>query len=160
MRHEKQRSLKIRSEISIHTPAKGATHLFNVRKHAWGFQSTHPRRVRRGKSNFRPIRLISIHTPAKGATVYGLKSSRSIWNFNPHTREGCDGIGCINNLCLFISIHTPAKGATVILPAPRIILSYFNPHTREGCDFLVYAHYDILCLFQSTHPRRVRLEHG
>ena len=33
-------------------------------------------------------------------------------HFNPHTREGCDGI----------------------LPMQVLFQIHFNPHTREGCD--------------------------
>ena len=56
--------------ISIHAPAKGATHLKSRRRiNTCRFQSTHPRRVRRC-------------SPA-------CAMSRSFY-FNPRTREGCD----------------------------------------------------------------------
>ena len=77
------------------------------------FQSTHPRRVRRGHERcVRPLPRVSIHAPAKGATP-----SRGPWRgsracFNPRTREGCD--------CRW----SPRRSAT----------SGFNPRTREGCD--------------------------
>ncbi len=60
---------------------------------------------------------------------------RGIVGFNPRTREGCD-----------------AEAATL---APR--KTGFNPRTREGCDVVaaVYTMTDLL--FQSTHPRGVRL---
>ena len=56
--------------ISIHAPAKGATHIWLFNTPTIPFQSTLPRRERRGLSvlsaNF-PY--ISIHAPAKGATL-------------------------------------------------------------------------------------------
>ena len=101
--------------------------------------------------------------------------------FNPRTREGCD-IGIINliDVCIGISIHAPAKGATVsiklLLPLYSTIsihapakgatqmdqqkkskYQYFNPRTREGCDVQDLRSFRQMVLFQSTHPRRVRL---
>ena len=56
-----------------------------------------------------------------------------------------------------ISIHAPARGAT----HPRISLvvlnPHFNPRTREGCDDTVDVKVDYDGVFQSTHPRGVRL---
>ena len=100
---------------------------------------------------------ISIHAPAKGATEL-IKVLDAWWyDFNPRTREGCDGlidarlrflmsfqsthprrvrpIG-LQAKCyqLSISIHAPAKGAT------RFIC-WVSKKWKE---------------FQSTHPRRVR----
>ena len=85
---------KVDKIISIHAPAKGAT--INV---AWSqlidkFQSTLPRRERRGADRESDKTLaISIHAPAKGAT-------------HVVTRQ-------ISSHC--ISIHAPAKGATSLL---------------------------------------------
>ena len=77
------------------------------------FQSTHPRRVRRFRgARYLRTDWISIHTPAKGATL-DVSDTRTPKYFNPHTREGCDGVNS-GGRCIFlkISIHTPAKGAT------------------------------------------------
>ena len=58
--------------------------------------------------------------------------------FNPRTREGCDGIGILEYLRIFvISIHAPVKGATWTRFKPKATRPYFNPRTREGCDFVV-----------------------
>ena len=80
--------------ISIHAPAKGATHprpspsIISLI-----FQSTLPRRERRQTlSSVRCSPQISIHAPAKGAT-----------------KEDCDFHRAIK-----ISIHAPAKGATTL----------------------------------------------
>ena len=56
--------------ISIHAPAKGATHWrMSDRKTYFLFQSTHPRRVRLNLGyDLKDIKKISIHAPAKGAT--------------------------------------------------------------------------------------------
>ena len=100
--------------ISIHTPAKGATMY---------------------KITTTLCNLISIHTPAKGATRITVKHGLLMLNFNPHSREGSDLIlyckfikvpyfnphsreGSDHNRIvihhtLMISIHTPAKGATI-----------------------------------------------
>jgi len=45
-------------------------------------------------------------------TVLG-ESIKLLWiNFNPHSREGSDGLqACFKGYCI-ISIHTPAKGVT------------------------------------------------
>jgi len=56
--------------------------------------------------------------------------------FNPRTREGCD---------------TDQAGSAD--PGPG-----FNPRTREGCDWLSGSCCLSISLFQSTHPRGVRLD--
>ena len=77
-------------------------------------------------------------------------------NFNPRTREGCDGTYRKTGVGTIISIHAPAKGATLVrdvqdlaskisihAPAKGATLTTclsagpqlnFNPRTREGCD--------------------------
>ena len=55
---------------------------------------------------------ISIHAPVKGATVLVKFNVDTIFDFNPRTREGCDGgDGQVKGFC-DISIHAPVKGAT------------------------------------------------
>ena len=79
-------------------------------------------------------------------------------DFNPRTREGCDTpFQFISIYWNKISIHAPARGATFHLRFSFLLLLYFNPRTREGCDVLILnaKHYDFI--FQSTHPRGVRL---
>ena len=96
--------------ISIHTPVKGVT----------GGGHVHP--VGAG---------ISIHTPVKGVTHRIGSSSGSNTNFNPHTREGCDGTPASPAAGSGrISIHTPVKGVT-------------GRERGGGVG---------RCLFQSTHP--------
>ena len=57
-------------------------------------------------------------------------------SFNPRTHEGCDSVPFITGLPF----------------------DSFNPRTHEGCDLLCFCPLVDDFLFQSTHPRRVRLE--
>ena len=57
------------NNVSIHTPAKGAT-AYKAKLYGRDY--------------------VSIHTPAKGATFVIIGSTNNDWGFNPHTREGCD----------------------------------------------------------------------
>ena len=91
--------------ISIHTPVKGVT-------------------AGRRPAGLDP--LISIHTPVKGVTCHTGRATSSRY-FNPHTREGCDGLDA----------------------AEKIEHSDFNPHTREGCDNP--STFDSLCKEISIH---------
>ena len=77
--------------ISIHAPARGAT--------KWGFNQVYRWDI-------------SIHAPARGATLHSVIFTEAVTDFNPRTREGCDGSG---------DVQDPAPGN-------------FNPRTREGCD--------------------------
>ena len=105
--------LQLHCVISIHAPARGATH------HRGFTQQDHA---------------ISIHAPARGATSDDLAKDTSNDNFNPRSREGSDdsmisrcysdtyfnprsregsdvvvGTAPVN---MVISIHAPARGAT------------------------------------------------
>ena len=56
---------------------------------------------------------ISIHAPVKGATSLRAVCRWLLVNFNPRTREGCDGgNGHYWDAHSLISIHAPVKGAT------------------------------------------------
>ncbi len=56
-----------------------------------------------------------------------------------------------------ISIHAPTQGATLSGWHGLIMTLYFNPRTHAGCDKLGIIKAVAETLFQSTHPRRVRL---
>ena len=125
------------NDISIHAPAKGAT------------------------SPVLLIRIlcdISIHAPAKGAT-----SMTYIIVFLKEISIHAPAKGATNNPCdlLYydktISIHAPAKGATKRKISNTGECENFNPRTREGCDLFTILKASPKVLFQSTHPRRVRL---
>ena len=167
--------------VSIHAPAWGATAAstaarairpcFNPRTRVGCddksqeadrkrilFQSTHPRGVRPFDAEDKAISAwVSIHAPAWGATGHGPRFLRlagvsihaPAWGatpapaapphrgscFNPRTRVGCD------------------RRASRILPGRWC----FNPRTRVGCDSRVTLQSSWMLLFQSTHPRGVRL---
>ena len=144
--------------ISIHAPARGATHIASRAVIGNGISIHAPAR---GATTTDSIALqsevISIHAPARGAT--------------------CTPCGRLVNAN--ISIHAPARGATDVVRAdcplvygfqsthPRGVrrqsrpslstaLLYFNPRTREGCDFSSAVKSSTDTTFQSTHPRGVR----
>ena len=82
-----------KSEISIHTPAKGVT--------------------RTGASVWLGVR-ISIHTPAKGVTGR-CTGSESGYVISIHTpAKGVTDLDIVGVYAIKISIHTPAKGVTAI----------------------------------------------
>ena len=100
------------------------------------FQSTHPRGVRPiGNVITNPPKLVSIHAPAWGATSCRKSSIARKSCFNPRTRVGCDFTELVN-------VHGAQS---------------FNPRTRVGCDPLVTPVMHPCHVFQSTHPRGVRL---
>ena len=101
--------------ISIHAPAWGATSGDQGVDVLAEFQSTHPHGVRQDDPDYDPDisqisihapawgatpgavharldRKISIHAPAWGATASAQAISRSVGNFNPRTRMGCDSL--------------------------------------------------------------------
>ena len=101
------------------------------------FQSTHPHRVRRSPhpwtcsaSSFNPRTHIGCDLMIAG-------SAQKSNSFNPRTHIGCD----------------TTRFST--LPVP---LS-FNPRTHIGCDRVQLRILESQCLFQSTHPHRVRPKH-
>ena len=120
------------------------------------FQSTHPRRVRPCQytgtctfQRFNPRTHAGCDHPCgysyaielcfNPRTHAGCDSaccclSRWLHCFNPRTHAGCDNLDSMSFISLTVSIHAPTQGATK-LPVP-----FVNPVE-----------------FQSTHPRRVRL---
>ena len=122
-------------DISIHTPARGAT-VFNPSEPAPFSISIHT--PARGATNFAFKHLllffISIHTPARGAT------------------ENVLYYVCFIN----ISIHTPARGATDFRFQVRQHRLHFNPHSRKGSDRLRLRRLLCSLLFQSTLPQGER----
>ena len=112
----------------------GASQLVSVQI---GFQSTHPRGVRRRKRTagwWRYARFQSTHPRGVRRSCRRCSSS-SDFRFNPRTRVGCDwsrhGRGLRCRPC-------------------------FNPRTRVGCDGRRAGVHPAGRGFQSTHPRGVR----
>ena len=153
-------SARFCSAVSIHAPARGATHLdvspplrhqrFNPRTRE-GCDASRVKQAVRG--------YVSIHAPARGAT-HDLPTARRAPAFqstHPRgVRHGC-GHGWRQTSCvsihapargatrlhkvpsqaLRVSIHAPARGATTRLIYYTITKQSFNPRTREGCDLPV-----------------------
>ena len=123
-------------QISIHAPARGATYRSTVTEETPTISIHAPAR---GATAVRVVLhasvVISIHAPARGAT--GGKAAWAIFpcDFNPRTREGCDGHQSASSSTaiefqsthprgvrqpmvwifvgvFIISIHAPARGAT------------------------------------------------
>ena len=77
-----------------------------------------------------------IHAPTQGATT-----------------GACQGFNAS-----IVSIHAPTQGATTSPNGRRRSTQRFNPRTHAGCDHRSAARCHCAVAFQSTHPRRVRLE--
>ena len=105
-----------RARVSIHAPARGATHRRRSRCPRWWRFNP---RTREGCDQRHAAHLIlrhrvSIHAPARGATPRTACRRRPACAcFNPRTREGCDGQGDTGTAARReVSIHAPARGAT------------------------------------------------
>ena len=123
--------------ISIHAPAKGAT---SAMSSFWTLETNFNPRTREGCDCFR------------------CQWSIPLWrNFNPRTREGCDVIFCKSFWTILISIHAPAKGATRV-PSGSCVVFHISIHAPAKGATNYYEGFDEIRLFQSTHPRRVRLK--
>ena len=128
-----QRTRAARSRVSIHAPTQGAPPdsaractrgCFNPRTHAgcdWrhslclalGFQSTHPRRVRRGYLRDKRPKLVFQSTHPRRVRPSATTDDVVVFQvFNPRTHAGCD--------------------RTVQQRLGR--QDMFNPRTHAGCD--------------------------
>ena len=80
------------SGISIHAPAKGATHGSSSRTHNQRYISIHA--PAKGATSHRALwhlsADLSIHAPAKGATRVAAQRKQRAGDFNPRSREGSD----------------------------------------------------------------------
>ena len=122
--------------ISIHAPARGATHEYNTLTNAGLFQSTLPR----------------------GERLYKILSNKLFIQFQSTLPRGERPV--LKHLRRYpnlISIHAPARGATKIAINSVTGLYDFNPRSREGSDVFERSQFTILHLFQSTLPRGERL---
>ena len=145
--------------VSIHAPAWGATHKFPLQN------------VSRGRFNPRTRVGCDFIQSCGRIVVYG---------FNPRTRVGCDGsrsfpptmilkfqsthprgvrqgIRSSGRIVALVSIHAPAWGATRrrSLPAPPSNVSIHAPAWGATMSCGRQVRWQVL--FQSTHPRGVRL---
>ena len=101
------------------------------------FQSTHPRGVRQLPRERRdPVPRFQSTHPHGVRPTSSLKSMTG-YDFNPRTHVGCDSTTLPTPLEIKISIHAPTWGAT------------------KSCSGTIASE-----IFQSTHPRGVRLSGG
>ena len=145
--------------ISIHAPAWGATKTcskagqpagISIHAPAWGATRTVLPDLVPG--------IISIHAPAWGATGLRLCCFRRRLIISIHAPAWGATMKCNGGIdFVSISIHAPAWGATSPGIAAPPVVFYFNPRTRVGCDAPINMGRIFFCLFQSTHPRGVRL---
>ena len=123
------------------------------------FQSTHPRGVRPVPvpQRYRTVP-VSIHAPAWGATCRQPTVTRCGYGFNPRTRVGCDQ-SSQNHRNRYYPCFNPRTrvGCDILSMRKEGKICCFNPRTRVGCDFLARLMVRDSVLFQSTHPRGVRL---
>ena len=124
-------------EISIHAPARGATHLPKTLFRFGAFQSTLPRGERHGQRRW----------------------AAACKNFNPRSREGSDTPESTGVLHVTISIHAPARGATILLAKENNSQEFQStlPRGERQVYLNARAH---LHLFQSTLPRGERRKGG
>ena len=101
------------------------------------------------------ISTISIHAPTWGATKKHNWTNARI-DFNPRTHVGCDQDGHGQHCRSAISIHAPTWGATLVLIAydAVLVISIHAPTWGATDDVKMDAP---SAIFQSTHPRGVRL---
>ena len=103
------------------------------------------------------VQLISIHAPAKGATRSARSPTQGRADFNPRSREGSDqdrplrdrGHGHFN--------PRSREGSDADRFNVSHMVSHFNPRSREGSDGRLQTSIRKNYLFQSTLPRRERL---
>jgi hypothetical protein len=147
--------------ISIHAPARSATGLLVARM---------------------LVGAVSIHAPARSATPRTSSQPRLILRFNPRTRAGCDRrsvsgptrLGCFNPCAgTGRDLTTSSLGtAATTCFNPRAFARRdcgfgsccrsrapcFNPRARARRDWLEGGHRVRINRFQSTCPRRARLQ--
>ncbi len=143
--------LDLVSDVSIHAPARGATHrrhglarlamCFNPRPRAGGDRMRHASaRLRTGCFNPRPRAGGDVHIELAG-------TANSC--FNPRPRAGGDRVSAHRSCSrCTVSIHAPARGATASVGTMPLMFQSTPPRGGRrmyGC-LLVY-------MFQSTPPR-------
>ena len=169
-------------QISIHAPAKGATNSEKTDKNLpWNFNP----RSREGSDEFDSVyeffkKAFQSTLPRRERLAIYIDRGGAQY-FNPRSREGSDDVqatlsyfgilfqstlprrerrflDAVTRENIEISIHAPAKGATLVLGDCIICFPYFNPRSREGSDMVLNRKNTLWKLFQSTLPRRERLD--
>ena len=135
MRHSYSNLFYFQTYFNPHT-CEGCDCKRDSRTSRWPkFQSTHPRRVRRGERG--------MHKDL-------------FFNFNPHTREGCD-YGYPETLFVLIKFQSthPRRVRLVDLNGCKAFSLFQSTHPRR-VRLVEFWFFGLKTLFQSTHPRRVR----
>ena len=99
--------------ISIHAPARGATHRRRALFQAWSYFNPRTR---------------------EGCDLTNEKIINAENYFNPRTREGCDHIERISKNTQMEFQSTHPRGVRLIKRLIPLCWMHFNPRTREGCD--------------------------
>ena len=103
---------------------------------------------------------ISIHAPAKGATKRPTMLMTQLRFQSTHPRRVRPALVNALREAFPISIHAPAKGAT-IERADKMNKKYISIHApAKGATENLGSTPEVIILFQSTHPRRVRRVRG
>ena len=158
VRHLCQHGGCFQAVVSIHAPAWGATPMLGASANSAMFQSTHPRGVRPGRcGRGRGTGLVSIHAPAWGAT-----HAQSSQPFIPPVSIHAPAWGATQELVKTplqrgVSIHAPAWGATTMGTMPELYHWLFQSTHPRGVRLIPPKNCRLLVQFQSTHPRGVRL---
>ena len=101
---------------------------------------------------------VSIHAPTRGATGTFDRGLDAPLGFNPRTHAGCDSVLADQHVdARLVSIHAPTRGATSTIPRYRIVCTVsIHAPTRGATRYAWGLLFDCI-MFQSTHPRGVRL---
>ena len=86
------------------------------------------------------VSAISIHAPVKGATHIQGHSLRLIQSdFNPRTREGCDGlqIGSVTICSLINHIASRLKGSSIFESIIRVLLIFIEIKTVAKLRYIL-----------------------
>ena len=79
-------------------------------------------------------------------------------NFNPRSREGSDALLDTRKQNLTYFNPRSREGSDLPVHSSGRSLCYFNPRSREGSDVILVVLLVTLDAFQSTLPRRERLD--
>ena len=122
------------------------------------FQSTHPRRVRPGLAVCCDSYIMFQSTHPRRVRHRRYVYCQHSRGFNPRTHVGCDLLRMWRRLTSVSFNPRTHVGCDIPLGCQLARTASFNPRTHVGCDFVIL--YNVCnVMFQSTHPRRVRLEH-
>ena len=122
-------------KVSIHAPTRGATSWTVANTSRSGFQSTHPRGVRRGIGYVPRYYDWFQSTHPRGVRLIGSSNYAFSNEFQSTHPRGVRRYARIYLLFFpYVSIHAPTRGATRCPIMAFLPIERFNPRTHEGCD--------------------------